>query len=54
MGGVAKASVAPLSAAWEAARNVSPQALIAQGFKGAALGEALREQRQQAVMNALG
>ncbi|WP_018916446.1 CCA tRNA nucleotidyltransferase [Vreelandella zhanjiangensis] len=54
VGGVAKASVAPLSAAWEAARNVSPQALIAQGFKGAALGEALREQRQQAVMNALG
>jgi tRNA nucleotidyltransferase (CCA-adding enzyme) len=35
--------------AWQAAREVSPQALIAEGYQGAALGEALRERRGQAV-----
>ncbi|MGP9467587.1 polynucleotide adenylyltransferase [Halomonas sp. TP35] len=53
-GGVIESDYAqPLQAAWLAARSVSPQGLIAQGFKGAGLGQALREQRQQAVSDAL-
>lgn len=46
-------SVAPLVSAWKAANEVSPQALLAQGYRGAALGDALREHRQQAVACAL-
>ncbi|MEA2117120.1 polynucleotide adenylyltransferase [Halovibrio sp. HP20-59] len=45
--------VGPLENAWRAAREVSPQALIAEGYQGAALGEALRERRRQAVEAAL-
>lgn len=45
--------VGPLENAWQAAREVSPQALIAEGYQGAALGEALRERRGQAVEAAL-
>ncbi|RUR55138.1 polynucleotide adenylyltransferase [Vreelandella populi] len=50
---VADEKVAALEAAWNSARAVSPQAIIEQGFQGAALGEALREQRRLAVVNAL-
>lgn len=42
-----------LSRAWHTAREVGPQALIAEGYQGAALGEALREQRGQAIEVAL-
>lgn len=42
-----------LGLAWQAAREVNPQALIAEGYQGAALGEALRERRGQAVVAAL-
>lgn len=42
-----------LESAWQAAREVSPQALIAEGYQGAALGKALRERRGQAVAAAL-
>jgi tRNA nucleotidyltransferase (CCA-adding enzyme) len=45
--------IGPLENAWKAARAVSPQALIAEGYQGAALGEALRERRRQAVEAAL-
>ena len=45
--------VAALEAAWNSARAVSPQSLIKQGIQGAALGEALREQRRLAVVKAL-
>lgn len=45
--------VGQLENAWYAAREVSPQALIAEGYKGAALGEALRERRGEAVAAAL-
>ncbi|GGC88021.1 polynucleotide adenylyltransferase [Vreelandella lutescens] len=44
---------APLRAAWQAAQAVSPQALLSEGYQGAALGEALRQHRQKAVANAL-
>ncbi|WP_038052732.1 multifunctional CCA addition/repair protein [Thioalkalivibrio sp. ALJ1] len=37
-----------------AAQGVQPQALIAEGYKGKALGEALRRERIQAIANALG
>ncbi|MBZ5486146.1 polynucleotide adenylyltransferase [Halomonas aquamarina] len=53
VGVLAAEHVATLEAAWEGARRASPQALMAQGFKGAALGEALREQRRLAVEEAL-
>ncbi|HCR96227.1 MAG: polynucleotide adenylyltransferase [Halomonas sp.] len=52
-GVIEKEYAQPLQVAWQAARSVSPQGLIAQGFKGAELGQALREQRQQAVSDAL-
>ena len=38
---------AVLRAAWQAAQAVSPQALLSEGYRGAALGEALRQHRQQ-------
>lgn len=38
-----------LNRAWQAARQVSPQVLMAEGYQGAALGEALRTRRGQAV-----
>lgn len=44
---------ARLDRAWQAAREVYPQVLIAEGYQGAALGEALRERRGQAVAAAL-
>ncbi|TDW00073.1 tRNA nucleotidyltransferase (CCA-adding enzyme) [Halomonas alkaliantarctica] len=50
---LAPEQVGPLENAWQAAREVSPQALIAEGYQGAALGEALRERRGQAVEAAL-
>jgi len=42
-----------LGLAWRAAREVNPQTLMAEGYQGAALGEALRERRGQAVAAAL-
>ena len=45
---------AVLRAAWQAAQAVSPQALLSEGYRGAALGEALRQHRQRAVAGALG
>ncbi|HDZ48559.1 hypothetical protein LCGC14_0037090 [marine sediment metagenome] len=50
---LASEQVTRLDSAWQAARKVSPQALIAEGYQGAALGEALRERRGQAVAAAL-
>ena len=50
---LAPEQVGPLENAWQAAREVSPQALIAEGYQGAALGEALRARRGQAVEAAL-
>ncbi|OJA05349.1 polynucleotide adenylyltransferase [Halomonas sp. QHL1] len=50
---LAPEQVGPLENAWQAAREVSPQALIAEGYQGEALGEALRERRGQAVASAL-
>lgn len=46
---LAPEQVGQLESAWQAAQKVSPQALIAEGYQGAALGEALRERRGQAV-----
>ena len=51
---LAPEQVARLDNAWQAARKVSPQALIAEGYQGAALGEALRERRGQAVAASCG
>ncbi len=45
---------AVLRAAWQAAQAVSPQTLLSEGYRGAALGEALRQHRQKAVAGALG
>lgn len=42
-----------LENAWQAACQVNPQVLIAEGYQGAALGKALRERRGQAVAAAL-
>lgn len=42
-----------LESAWQAARRVSPQTLIAEGYQGAALGEAIRSRRGEAVVAAL-
>ncbi|WP_386079633.1 polynucleotide adenylyltransferase [Vreelandella sp. F11] len=42
-----------LESAWQAAQEVSPQTLMAEGYQGAALGEAIRERRGQAVEEAL-
>lgn len=50
---LAPAQVARLRAAWQSAREVNPQTLVAEGYQGAALGEALRERRGQAVAAAL-
>lgn len=50
---LAPEQVERLDNAWQAARAVSPQALIAEGYQGAALGEALRERRGQAVATAM-
>ncbi|GEN27307.1 multifunctional CCA protein [Halovibrio variabilis] len=50
---LAPEQVGRLKSAWQAAQEVSPQVLIAEGYKGAALGEALRERRGQAVVAAL-
>lgn len=44
---------APLLSAWQGARAVDPQALVSEGLRGGALGEALRARRQQAVAEAL-
>ncbi|MGS0468390.1 hypothetical protein ACU8V3_15650 [Cobetia marina] len=41
------------NAAWQAATAVSPQSLVAQGLKGAEIGRAMGEQRQQAIAEAL-
>lgn len=41
------------NAVWQAATAVSPQALVAQGLKGAEIGKAMAERRQQAVEQAL-
>ncbi|RUR26766.1 polynucleotide adenylyltransferase [Vreelandella andesensis] len=46
-------TVEPLSRAWHAAQCVDPQVLLREGYRGAALGKALRECRQQAVASAL-
>ncbi|MFC7366919.1 polynucleotide adenylyltransferase [Vreelandella zhaodongensis] len=51
--GLSADNVAPLVSAWKAAQEVSPQALLAKGYRGAALGGALREHRQMAVAGAL-
>ncbi|WP_434986500.1 polynucleotide adenylyltransferase [Vreelandella zhaodongensis] len=51
--GLSADNVAPLVSAWKAAQEVSPQALLAKGYRGAALGDALREHRQMAVAGAL-
>lgn len=50
---LAPEQVKRLDSAWHAARKVSAQALIAEGYQGAALGEELRERRGQAVAAAL-
>ncbi|XUO87811.1 polynucleotide adenylyltransferase [Halomonas sp. KM072] len=42
-----------LEAAWQAACAVSPQVLMGEGYRGAALGEALRQRRREAVAAAL-
>jgi len=41
------------NAVWQAATAVSPQSLVEQGLKGAEIGRALSEQRQQAIEQAL-
>lgn len=51
--GLAADCVAPLRCAWQTAKRVDPQALMAEGLRGAALGQALRQRRQQAVAQAL-
>jgi tRNA nucleotidyltransferase (CCA-adding enzyme) len=51
--GLSADNIAPLVSAWKAAQEVSPQALLAKGYRGAALGDALREHRQMAVAGAL-
>ncbi len=43
----------PLTQAFGHAREINPQALIAEGFHGGELGQALRERRQWAVSEAL-
>ncbi|WP_284732659.1 polynucleotide adenylyltransferase [Larsenimonas rhizosphaerae] len=48
------ADVAMLGEALEAARSVSPQALVQQGFKGPAMGEALAQARAEAIRARLG
>ncbi|UYV18369.1 polynucleotide adenylyltransferase [Halomonas qaidamensis] len=50
---LAKEAVEPLSRAWHAAQSVDPQALLQEGYRGAALGQALRARRQQVVANAI-
>lgn len=50
---LAPEQVGKLKSAWQAAREVSPQALIAEGYQGAGLGKAMREHRGQAVAAAL-
>lgn len=50
---LAPGELASLRRAFEAFRAVNPQALIAEGYQGAALGEALRQRRGQAVVAAL-
>jgi tRNA nucleotidyltransferase (CCA-adding enzyme) len=42
-----------LERAWQAAAAVSPQALMAEGYKGAALGQQIRISRAEAVAQAL-
>ena len=53
VGVLAPEQMARLGHAWQAARMVNPQTLIADGYQGAALGRALRERRGQAVVAAL-
>lgn len=50
---LATEQVGQLESAWQSARKVSPQALIAEGYQGAALGEAIRSRRGDAVAAAL-
>lgn len=50
---LAPEQVKRLGSAWLAAREVRPQALMAEGYQGAALGEAIRVRRGQAVAVAL-
>ena len=50
---LAPEQVVRLSGAWQAAREVNPQTLMADGYQGAALGEAIRTRRGQAVASAL-
>jgi tRNA nucleotidyltransferase (CCA-adding enzyme) len=49
VGVLAPEHIEPLESAWQAARKVNPQTLIAEGYQGAALGKALRERRGHAV-----
>ncbi|SNY98918.1 polynucleotide adenylyltransferase [Halomonas sp. hl-4] len=42
-----------LKAAWQAAQQVSPKALMEEGYQGAALGTALKERRYQAIVETL-
>ncbi|WP_163558526.1 polynucleotide adenylyltransferase [Halomonas sp. NO4] len=44
----------PLAEAWEDAARVAPQALMAEGFRGRALGEALARERRARIAAALG
>nr|WP_298964487.1 polynucleotide adenylyltransferase [uncultured Halomonas sp.] len=50
---LAPEQVMQLNNAWQAASGISPQALIAEGYQGAALGEAIRTLRGQAVAEAI-
>ncbi|SDO21053.1 polynucleotide adenylyltransferase [Vreelandella arcis] len=50
---LAPEQVAALKGAWQATQQVSPQTLMAEGYQGAALGAALKERRQQAIVEAL-
>lgn len=50
---LAENTLEPLNRAWQAAQSVDPQVLLQAGYRGAALGKALREHRQQAVASAL-
>lgn len=54
VGELAPEQVETLQAAWQAARQVSPQSLMAEGYRGAALGAALKERRRLAITEALG
>ncbi|OAZ97019.1 polynucleotide adenylyltransferase [Halomonas sp. G11] len=50
---LAPEQVDALNAAWQAAQQVSPQSLMAEGFQGAELGAALKERRYLAIEKTL-